>query len=202
MRIFEVSQHSGQRSSPMSTTSTFVVNANKGSTYDKSKREPICVFCKGPHKPNFCTTVSCPKERLTLIRNARLCFNCFGRYKVSQCSSRFSCRDCHKKHHTSICHAFTTTMESQPQTQTTATVATSHTETWTNSTTPQTVSTTTQNDQTLTTSLSAIATSVYLLKTVIANVSAGQSTVEGHILFDEGAQRSFITQELANQLQL
>ena len=41
-----------------------------------------------------------------------------------------------------------------------------------------------------------------LLKTAIANVSAGQTTVEGHILFDEGAQRSFITQELANQLQL
>jgi len=34
------------------------------------------------------------------------------------------------------------------------------------------------------------------------NISAGRSTVEGHILFDEGAQRSFITQELANQLQL
>lgn len=43
---------------------------------------------------------------------------------------------------------------------------------------------------------------VCLLKTAIANVSAGQTTVEGHILFDEGAQRSFITQELANQLQL
>jgi len=73
-------------------------------------------------------------------------------------------------------------------------------------TTAQTVSTTTQNDQTPTgtptTSLSAISTSVCLLKTAIANVSAGRSIVEGHILFDEGVQHSFIPQELANQLQL
>ena len=41
-----------------------------------------------------------------------------------------------------------------------------------------------------------------LLKTAIANVSARQTTVEGHIQFDKGAQHSFITQELANQLQL
>ena len=73
-------------------------------------------------------------------------------------------------------------------------------------TTAQTVSTTTQSEDTptaaSTTSLSMISTSVSLLKTTTANVSAGQTTVEGHILFDEGTQRSFITQELANQLQL
>ena len=42
---------------------------------------------------------------------------------------------------------------------------------------------------------------VCLLKTAIANVSAGETTVEGHILFDEGARQP-ATQELANQLQL
>ena len=36
----------------------------------------------------------------------------------------------------------------------------------------------------------------------IAKISAGHTTVEGYILFDEGAQRSFITQELADQLQI
>ena len=60
--------------------------------------------------------------------------------------------------------------------------------------------------QTLTTmtstSLSTSYTSVCLLKTAITDISAGPTTVEGHILFDEGAQRSFITQELADKLQL
>jgi len=53
--------------------------------------------------------------------------------------------------------------------------------------------------------LSALYTSVCLLKTAIADISSGPSghlTVEGNILFDKGAQRSFITQSLADQLKL
>ena len=86
------------------------------------------------------------------------------------------------------------------------TTSTDHVTPPTVTTTAQTVSTITQSEDTptaaSTTSLSVISTSVSLLKTTTANVSAGQTTVEGHILFDEGTQRSFITQELANQLQL
>jgi len=44
--------------------------------------------------------------------------------------------------------------------------------------------------------------SACLLKTAIADVSANSTTVDGHILFDEGTQRSFITQELADTLQI
>ena len=50
--------------------------------------------------------------------------------------------------------------------------------------------------------LSTLYTSVCLLKTAIADISGDSTTIEGPILFDEGAQRSFITQELANLLQL
>ena len=53
-----------------------------------------------------------------------------------------------------------------------------------------------------TASLNGIHTSVCLLKTAIANVSSERIAVEGHILFDEGAQCSFITQDLADELQL
>ena len=127
--------------------------------------------------------------------------------KVSQCASKFTCRECHKKHHTSLCHAFTTTIEPHPP----ALPATDHTVPQKTVTTAAQTVTATHNNETTTLSentaattalLSALSTSVCLLKTAIANVSAGQTTVKGHILFDEGAQRSFITQELANQLQL
>ena len=50
--------------------------------------------------------------------------------------------------------------------------------------------------------LSAFYTSVCLLKTAIVDVSANSTTVDGNILFNEGAQRSFITQQLADTLQL
>jgi len=50
--------------------------------------------------------------------------------------------------------------------------------------------------------LSAHYTTVCLLKTAIAEISGDSTTTEGHILFEEWMQRLFITQELANVLQL
>ena len=44
--------------------------------------------------------------------------------------------------------------------------------------------------------------SASLLKTAIAKVSAGPYSTKGNILLDEGAQRSFISQELADKLYL
>ena len=52
------------------------------------------------------------------------------------------------------------------------------------------------------TPLSAYYTSVCLLKTAIAAVLSDTTTAEGNILFDEGAQPSFVTQQLANRLHL
>ncbi|VDI39961.1 Hypothetical predicted protein [Mytilus galloprovincialis] len=43
-------------------------------------------------------------------------------------------------------------------------------------------------------------TSTFLLKTAEAQVMAVNNTAEANILFDEGAQRSFITAELATKL--
>ena len=41
-----------------------------------------------------------------------------------------------------------------------------------------------------------------LLKTAIAEVTSQRLTTNANILFDEGAQRSFITQQLADELEL
>ena len=41
-----------------------------------------------------------------------------------------------------------------------------------------------------------------LLKTAIADVTSQRLTTNANILFDEGAQRSFITQQLADKLEL
>jgi len=86
---------------PMRITSSFHMATNKG-THDRPKKDPTCVFCKGMHKPNSCTTVSSPKECIAIIKNAGLWFNCLGHHKLSQCTSKYACRKCHKKHHTSL----------------------------------------------------------------------------------------------------
>lgn len=42
----------------------------------------------------------------------------------------------------------------------------------------------------------------HALKTAIAPVSSDQMSLDANILLDEGAQRSFITTDLANKLEL
>ena len=158
------------------------------------------------HKTSSYSSVTSPQERLDIVKSAGLCFNCLARHKVSQCTSKFSCRECHKKHHTSLCHAFTTNVEAPPPNQLQPEPVPTPTEftlSSTNSNMTSTNSTATSSFTTMTPApLSTFYTSVCLLKTAIADVSANSTTVEGHILFDEGAQRSFITQQLADTLQL
>ena len=185
----------------MPTTSSFHTgtNNNQGTSHEKPRRSPSCVFCKGAHKSGSCPTITCHKEHLAIIKSANLCFNCLTRHKVSQCTSKFTCKECHRKHHTSLCHALTPADRSPSnQQKDPSTSTTSHP-----TQTAEAKITTQQSPTTVTTtSLSTSHTSVCLLKTAIADVSSGTTTVEGHILFDEGAQCSFITQDLADELQL
>lgn len=210
IRIFEAGQHAGKfnasRTSPLTTTGSFHTATQR--TSHSKKADTACAFCKGSHRTSLCTSVTSAKDRLAIVRSAGLCFNCLARHKVSQCTSKFSCKHCHKKHHTSLCQAITTTKEptqsAQPPTDKPATDGTTS-QTETSSPPNQTTNTTTPTGQYTTVTsppLSALHISICLLKTAIADISAGITTVEGHILFDEGAQRSFITEELADTLQL
>ena len=54
-----------------------------------------------------------------------------------------------------------------------------------------------QTEQTATTT-----TTISLLKTAIAPISAEGLQISGNILFDEGSQRSFVTEEIAKRLNL
>ena len=94
----------------------------------------------------------------------------FGTHEVIDCRSKYNCRICHRKHHTSICKKNTTHQLKD-------------------------------KDNTETTMLSASQeTSTVLLKTAVAQVISVNNTTEANILFDEGAQRSFITADLATKL--
>lgn len=67
------------------------------------KKNAQCVYCKGEHSPTTCSEVTDYQKRLEIIHKASLCFNCLGNHKVSQCNSKFQCRQCRHKHHTSLC---------------------------------------------------------------------------------------------------
>ena len=65
-----------------------------------------CVYCdSSEHRSSECDKLSTPEDRKAFLANKKLCFNCAaGQHSASQCPSKLSCRFCHRRHHTSICH--------------------------------------------------------------------------------------------------
>ena len=208
IQILEMSQCVGKSVSfdnTMPTTGTFHANTERTTrshhSYDEhQKREPVCVYCKGNHTIR-CTKVVDPKERLAIVRRENLCFNCLAKHNATQCHSKFTCRECRKRHHTSLCHAFVVADVPSPPASTSTQPVNTATQP-TNTAPANTQQASTEASLTTMTPLSAHYTSVCLLKTAIAVVSSDTVRAEGNILFDEGSQRSFVTQQLANHLQL
>lgn len=66
-------------------------------------KTPKCVFCKGAHSTTKCDTVLEQPKRMELVRQEKLCYNCLGHHKVSQCQSKGRCKHCKGRHHTSLC---------------------------------------------------------------------------------------------------
>ena len=113
---------------------------------------------------------------------------------MSACSSRHRCRNCQRKHRMSLC----TNEHSNPLDQPTQPLTSQQ-----NLTVASQPPATTPIDSA---SLSVIAPSpqntVCLLKTAVATIRNGPNYSRANLLFDEGSQRSFITETLTNTLAL
>lgn len=167
-------------------TATFLTNANSRRKLVFKKTDKTewkintksCAYChETEHTPVNCTKVTTTNARTEIVKRERLCFNCLGHHKLADCKSKSSCRNCHKRHHTSICSKEENSEESsKPQTK--------------------------ETGKTVLHSSLAHRSSNVVLKTAVANVSSGKQTTEANILLDEGAQRSFITETLADKLDL
>ena len=200
IRILETEIHTSRNldqlfnpSTPLMTTASFYTNTRQYSPQSSSKRPANCIYCKKQHSPNSCDVVTNTQDRLAIIKRNNLCFNCLAHHKVSQCNSKFRCRHCKRKHHTSIC---TDSTQSSVQEKTESPKADA-------SDPKKTTIALTPATQKSNAMQSTVPVSSCLLKTAIAMIgsSAGIS-LEGNILFDEGAQRSFISQDMAIKLNL
>ena len=69
-----------------------------------SRGSPKCVFCsKTDHKPQDCVEVS-NVQRAAILKNSNCCFLCFRvGHIVRNCSAKFTCFNCKKRHHVAIC---------------------------------------------------------------------------------------------------
>ena len=66
-------------------------------------KKPKCVFCKGAHSATKCDVILEQSKRMELVKQEKLCYNCLGHHKVSQCQSKGRCKHCKGRHHTSTC---------------------------------------------------------------------------------------------------
>ena len=112
-------------------------------------------------------------------------------HKVSQCNSTNRCRKCKHKLHTSLCEAATNKPSETDSTRDGETSGQSR---------PLVHSKVTQVAQPVLLNTQGRNDGACLLKTAIAPVRMGNTLAEANILLDEGAQRSFITEGLANRL--
>jgi len=193
---------------PGMTAATFFTGAQDGSKGGRNKggyskggkgfsvKKPIqavkrlmCTYCKGSHTANNCDAVKDCDKRWEIVKKERLCFNCLAHHRVSECDSKQSCKLCGHRHHTSLCR---TSVSSSSNDNTSVQV--------------EGKKATTQNPSSE--SKHSLLSSTHsqigkcLLKTAIARVSVENRCAKANILFDEGAQRSFISQQLADSLSL
>lgn len=153
-----------------------------------------CVFCGQRHVSFDCTQFTTKQARIDIVKRKQLCFNCLGPHKVSSCKSNHRCRHCKRKHHTSICD------RQFNQTNTTNTVLNPNSREFVPNANNAHDDTTPANATILHSGLHQ--RNNVLLKTAVAKVCSATSSADANILFDEGAQSSFITESLADELQL
>ena len=186
---------------PMATASfyTGIRGTQPNTPINSDKKKLACVYCRGSHSLNARNVVTDYQKRLEIVKKANICFNCLGHHKISQCGSNFRCKRCKHKHHTSLCKPNHEEPKPRDEDRDDQGSKDSRPEQ------PKNMSHATLTPVSYHTTQNRTTTEVHpacLLQTAIAPVSVGCVRVHANILFDEGAQRSFITEDLAAKLNL
>ena len=145
------------------------------------------MFCKKNHSAHNCDVVTDYQKQIDIVKEGHLCYNCLTHHRVSKCTSKFCCRKCKKKHPTSLCSSDSPTKGTTPEKKNVP---------------DDTPTTTTGGFLTPASCSEAPQNPTCLLKTAVVPIIAGTTRSQANILFDKGAQQSFISAEMANELQI
>lgn len=95
IRILEMGIENNHQTPQLAPASFFTNIERKTSPQTRiSVQRPFTisfVYCKGTHTPVNCDTVKEPQQHLNIVKHNKLCFNCLGNHKVSQCRSKGHC---------------------------------------------------------------------------------------------------------------
>ena len=176
------------------TAATFFTNSHN-----------LCLFCGKDHPPQACTKVSSPATRASITRKQGRCFNCLKKGHIGrQCRSLEKCHRCRGKHHTALCREGDSGIKpaikksqgagggSQQQKR--------ESQQRVGMTTPEA-----QDATPTTNTLLAASKSQVLLQTARMKLSQpGTNTTykEVRAVLDTGSQRTYISEDVARNLQL
>ncbi|XP_050065913.1 uncharacterized protein LOC126554977 [Aphis gossypii] len=191
---FDAYKNSQSSTSPQSKKSYHHNSARKG-LFTSTDRRVKCACCSGEHKLYACNrfkelTIG---ERVTLVRDSRLCFNCLcSSHMANVCSSTFNCRICKRRHNTLLHFEKSTDPTQRVEIQT-----------------PQ-VGANSQNVGSQEPNISAAASLlagseqgyVFLSTAIILTVDRLGKQKQCRAVLDSGSQVNFISGSLANRLQL
>ena len=137
-----------------------------------------CVYCGEDHYSASCEKVKDVSTRKDLIKRDGRCFICLAKgHRAAQCRSMKRCRKCNNRHHQSLCEMTTQGSSETQQTE--------------EDTTDSSMTTSTRSKK------------VVLLQTAQAYAHASNGEmVPVRILFDNGSQRSYLTNSLKIRLGL
>ena len=153
--------------------------------------DPMCVFCQQPHFAAKCNIVKEIESRRKVLKDNGRCYNCLRKNHLARnCPSRSRCRQCHGRHHTSICGK-----DSKPQSAPTSTAGPDLNPEATPFHAGNTIST-------LCSDQGKVTVLLQTARAVIYNPVKPTRRMEIRILFDSGSQRSYLTERVRARLRL
>lgn len=153
----------------------------------QSKTKPLadiqCKLCKAPHQEAQCTKFSTGQERIQRLKALHLCLRCMGNHHIDQCYTQLQpCRKCQRgRHHTALCKTY--------DKQTATLNADKH-------------PTVTQGSVNTVKVIGDVTNTGVALPTAKATLEHQGKVKNVRLFFDTGSQRTFITQEVVDDLKL
>ncbi|KAL3102536.1 hypothetical protein niasHT_020152 [Heterodera trifolii] len=156
-----------------------------------------CIFCHGNHWHDECLNVNTLNQRISIIREKKLCFKCMKpNYRASNCARPSKCYHCKRRHPTALCRDQCKT-ENGINTPTT-----SYSEEKPNADNGKRQAAIQQQQMCNVIQSKETRALLMTTKATIFNPSRPSLSMMGTIFIDPGSHRSFISSSAAKQLDL
>ena len=189
----QVKGYTSSRKLPVSSAALITSEKN-------GSRKPFCLFCNKAHYSANCKIVNNLKDRKLQLKKLGRFFRCTQKGHLSKhCKNTISCHICSGNHHSMVCERRFKTLNVNSSNVKEPTEFTGATK---RHTTMET-----QTEEPVVTVNAHVNSGVEVfLQTAIAQISKtgkpNEPFVKARVIFDGGAQRSYINQKLVDQLEL